>query len=173
MSNIPIIFSTITQTNRNPKILGDYDYIDISCNTISDISSNIIYDSSSNIIFYKLEYYKIFLINCINCVYIVTEKGNYAYLFLLDLSFNEIPICKIGYTSNILERTLLLKLHTKIQMLLLAIMPIKGQFQEKDLHIYLKIKCPYCIMDYKYPNGSNATELYKLHPVLIRVIFIY
>jgi len=86
MSNIPIIFSTITQTNRNPKILGDYDYIDISCNTISDISSNIIYDSSSNIIFYKLEYYKLFLINCINCVSIVTEKGNYAYLFLLDLT---------------------------------------------------------------------------------------
>jgi hypothetical protein len=171
--NIPIIFSTIIQTNRKPKILGDFDYIDISFNTICDISSNIIYDTSSNIIFYKLQYYELFLINCINNVYIVTKKDNYVYLFLLDLSSNQIPICKIGYTSDILNRTLSLKLHTNIQMLLLAIMPIKGQFQEKDLHIYLKIKCPYCIMDYKYPNGSNATELYKLHPVLIKELYSY
>ena len=172
-SNMTIIFSDIIPNKREPKILGDYSYINISCNTLYDISSNIIYDASNNIIFYKLPYYESFLINCVNSVSIVTEKNNYAYLFLLDLLSNSIPICKIGYTSDILNRTISLKLHTNIKMLLLAIMPIKGQYQEKDLHIYLKIKCPYCIMDYKYPNGSNATELYKMHPILIKELYSY
>ena len=58
-------------------------------------------------------------------------------------------------------------------MLLLAIMPIAGEFQEKNLHLYLKIKCPYCIMDYKYPNGTKAFELYKLHPILIKELYFY
>ena len=58
-------------------------------------------------------------------------------------------------------------------MLLLSIMPVKDQFDEVSLHNYLKIKCPYCIMDYTYPNGSKATELYKIHPVLIKELYYY
>ncbi len=58
-------------------------------------------------------------------------------------------------------------------MLLLAIMPIQGEYQEKLLHNHLKIKCPYCIMNHKYPDGTNATELYKLHPNLIKEFYFY
>lgn len=28
-------------------------------------------------------------------------------------------------------------------------------------------------MDYKYPNGSNATELYKIHPILLKELYFY
>ena len=171
IKNIPTIFNNIIATNRQPKELGDYDYIDISYNTLYDLSSNIIYDISNNIKFYNINYYYPFLINCVNYVPIITEKGNYIYLFLVNLLFNNIPICKIGYTSDILERTITLKKHSKIEMKLLAIMPIKGEFQEIILHSHLKIKYNYCIMDYKYPNGSNATELYKFHPLLISELY--
>jgi hypothetical protein len=171
--NTPLIFSSIIPTTRQPKQLGDYQYIDISYNNLYDISNNIIYDIPSNIKFYKLPYYKLFLIDCINNVPIIIDKDNYVYLFLLDLEFNNIPICKIGYTSDILNRTISLKTHTNINMLLLAVISVKGQFQEKNLHTYLKIKCPYCIMNYKYPDGSNATELYKIHPVLIKELYYY
>ena len=171
--NTSLIFNNIIPTTRQPKQLGDYDYIDISNNILYDISTNIIYDISNNIIFYKLPYYKIYLTDCVNYVPIITQKDNYVYLFLLDLVYNYIPICKIGYTSDILDRTISLKTHTNINMVLLAVISVKGQFQEKNLHTYLKIKCPYCIMDYKYPNGSNATELYKIHPVLLNEFYSY
>jgi hypothetical protein len=47
-------FTSITSYNRTPKNLGDYDYIDISYNTLYDISNNIVNDKSNNKIFYKL-----------------------------------------------------------------------------------------------------------------------
>jgi hypothetical protein len=170
---IPLQFSSIIPTARQPKQLGDYDYIDISYNTMYDISNNIIYDISNNMKFYKLSYYNQFLIACVNHVPIITQKDNYVYLFLLDLYFYNIPVCKIGFTSDVLDRTISLKCFSKIKMLLLAVIPVKGQFQETALHTYLKIKCPYCIMDYTYPNGTKATELYKLHPNLIKELYFY
>ena len=168
-----IVFNDIVPDNRKPKEFGDYNYIDISCNKLYDISHNIVYDISNNITFYKLNYYKKYLIDCVNYVSITEDKDNYIYLFLLDLYHNNIPICKIGYTSDILHRTIKLKSYTNKNMLLLAIMPTKGEFQEKELHKYLKNKCSYCIMDYKYPNGTNATELYKVHPILLNELYNY
>ena len=135
--NMPLQFSNIMPTARQPKQLGDYNYIDISYNNLYDISNNIIYDISNNMKFYKLSYYNQFLITCVNYVPIVTQKDNYVYLFLLDLYFNNIPICKIGYTSDVLDRTISLKCSSKIKMLLLAVIPVKGQFQEISLHAYL------------------------------------
>ena len=28
-------------------------------------------------------------------------------------------------------------------------------------------------MDYKYPHESNATELYKIHPILLKELYFY
>ena len=61
-TNTPYIFSSIIPTARQPKQLGEYNYIDISYNTLYDISNNIIndisnntiYDISNNMTFYKL-----------------------------------------------------------------------------------------------------------------------
>ena len=67
-----VIFNNIISNNRKPKELGYYDYIDISKNTT----------------FYKLNYYKNYLFDCVNYISIIQD--NYIYLFLLDLSHNNI-----------------------------------------------------------------------------------
>lgn len=177
---MPLTFSSIIPTARQPKQLGDYDYVDISydlsANIIYDISSYIVHDISNNMDFYNFSYYTLYFIKCVNYVSITTEKDNYVYLFLLDLTHIGIPICKVGYTSDTSNRSISLKKKTDISMILLAIMPImpiKGQFQEISMHNYLKIKCPYCIMDYRYPDNSKATELYKIHPNLIKEFYYY
>ncbi len=174
MTDMTFTFNKIISTNRTPKNCGDYDYIlDISNNILYDISANIIYDKATNTIFYKLVYYKKFLLNCINNVSITTTKGNYIYLFLINELINNIPLCKIGFTSDEYDRTMSLCKKIKKSLKLLCIIPVIGQFQEKSLHNYLKLKCPYCIMEYKYPDGTIATEIYKLHPNLIHELYYY
>ena len=56
---------------------------------------------------------------------------------------------------------------------MLCIIPVEGLFQETTLQDHLKIKCPYCIMDYTYPDKTKAREIYKLHPTLIHELYYY
>jgi hypothetical protein len=97
-------FNKIVPTNRTPKQFNNYEYIiDISSCIFYDCSNNIIYDASNNIIFYNHNYYKNYFIMCINNVSITTENDNYVYLFLLNEK-NNIPLCKIGYSYEPIER---------------------------------------------------------------------
>ena len=97
-------FDNIISTNRSPKKLGDYDYIlDISYNIFYDISNNIVYDDKK-IIFYKLAYYKNYLISCVNYVSIASYKGNFVYLYLINEYIKNIPLWKVGFTTDEQER---------------------------------------------------------------------
>jgi hypothetical protein len=166
-------FDNIIPTNRLPRELGDYDYIvDISSCIFYDSSNNIIYDVSNNITFYNHNYYINYFVMCINYVSIVTEKNNYLYLFLIDDN-NSTPLCKIGYSCYMPDRHFQLKNKLKVDLLLLAVIPINGEFEEKELHKYLKLKCPYCIMNYIYPDKTKATEIYKIHLNLISELYYY
>ncbi len=196
MSNnniLPLVISS----ERSPNEIGDFDYIiDISGNPIH-------YTIYNDIPYYTYDYYKKYFSNCIKYVSIVTDKNNYLYFYLLEkpddsslnisncqvsyssgldkrknalenqlLSLN-IPNCKVGYSSglDIRKNTLEKKLLCKLTLLFVTI--INGEYQEKDLHNYLKNKCSYCIMDYKYSDGTKATEVYRLHPMLINELYNY
>ncbi len=164
-------YKNIAPTLRSPKNFGDYAYlIDISSNC--DISSYIVYDPKYKMNFHNFKYYYNYFINCVNYVSITPDFGNYLYVFLMDTS-NNIPLCKIGYTYFVNNREKSLTSKLKLDLKLLCIMPVNGEYEEIKLHNYLKIKCPYCIMDYKYPNKTKAEEIYRIHPNLFHELYHY
>ena len=164
-------YKNIAPTLRSPKDFGDYSYlIDISSNC--DISSYIVYDPTYKMKFYNFSYYYKYFINCVNYISITPDDGNYLYVFLMDTS-NNIPLCKIGYTYIVDNRKKDLACKLKLDLKLLCIMPINGEYEEKKLHKYLKIKCPYCIMNYIYPNNTKSDEIYKIHPNLFHELYHY
>ena len=150
----------ITSSNNYKSIL----FYDISSNIYNDISNNIFYNPIV----------KDYISNCLSnfAFNFPKEDGNYLYAFLLDKEENNKPLLKIGYTANITDRNISLKIALNCNLYLLYWKIIDGEYQEKEFHKFLQTK--YKNLHFLLKKKDKIyKEIYLFHPNIMDLCVMY
>ena len=164
------INSLLNEINLNPEDININ--VNINFNYIMDISSHI-YDISNNFIiknnykFYSYNMCRKYFLHLINNIHACNDSV--IYMFLLR-RYNDIPLCKIGYTTDIVKRHEQLEKSIGCNLYLLLKSSIKNENCEKIIHKYIKSYYNILSMDFKFLEKTSSKEMYYFDPILIKII---